>query len=442
MTPTSALALVIVLGEWTGLARAMIGAPVYAAALDIALAALVGWLAVRVIRARSFRPDRLSVLIGAYIVLSLVEMFNPNVPNLAAGTEGFRKTALTMVAFFVVRYSGDTDPRRFLKIVAVGSIPAFLWSIRQVISPLPIELKIITTSGVSSITFHASGVLRAFAPTAGPFHLGLLAACMLVVGLILSRSGRKSWPWLAFACLAAFVLGATLTRANVIAALCSLVVLVIGAPSLRERLRSVAPAAMIVAFMAFAAVFTVAIPTAGAPSPTSTPTPTPKSAAEQAKSVAAGVQKQLNDKNLVLRVGYWADFVQAIEAKPLIGYGTSSAGDGFSHYYSGTGRSYFDPHSLYLKPGLELGLGGMAIILVILILGVRVGLRALRADRAIGLVWLGVLTAVAVSGVTGPMLDAYPVNLFFWSMFGWAALVAYPRPKSSPVPSIEDASPA
>jgi O-antigen ligase len=298
-------------------------------------------------------------------------------------------------------------------------------------------MNIITTSGVSSITFHSAGALRAFSPTAGPFHLGLLAACVLVIGFVFHRSNSRPWPWLALASLAAFVLGATLTRANMIAGLCALAVLVIGSQSLRGRVRSVAPAVLLVGFVLVAAVFTVAVSTVGSSSSTTHPATSGSTSA-----VTAGVSGQLSSKNLVLRVGYWADFAKAIEAQPLIGYGTSSAGDGFRHYYSGTGHSYFDPHSLYLKPALELGLAGLAIFLAILAMALRLGLRALRTDRAIGLIWLGVLTAVAVSGITGPMLDAYPVNLFFWSMFGWAALVAAPWPTSSPVPTTDDAGAA
>lgn len=424
MTPTALLALIVVLGEWSGLARSIIGAPAYAAGLDIALAALVAWVFVRAVRARSPHLDRLSILIGAYILLSLLEIANPNVPSLGAGIEGFRKSALTMVAFFIVRYSGDSDPFRFVRIVAIGSIPAFLWAARQVVAPLQIEYNIISTSGVASYSFHSSGALRAFAPTAGPFHLGLLAACVLVIALVVSRSADRSRWWMALGCLAAAVLGATLTRGNVIAAMFAVAVVVLGWPSLRASVRSLAPAALLVAFIAVGSVSAVAVSTiekAGGSVPPD--------------QVVTDVGGQFDDGNLLSRLGFWKDFAKDIGAKPIFGYGTSSAADGFGHYYANTTSKNFNPHSLYLKPALEFGLVGLAMFLAILGAALVVGRRVLRTDRTIGLIFLGMLTAVTVSGVTGPMLDAYPVNLLFWAMFGWVALIKARRSAEDPPPA-------
>ena len=50
LTPIAALAIVIVLGEWSGLARAILDVPAYAALLDVvvvAVALLTVWRAVR-----------------------------------------------------------------------------------------------------------------------------------------------------------------------------------------------------------------------------------------------------------------------------------------------------------------------------------------------------------------------------------------------------------
>ena len=213
---TDFLAVLIVLGEWTGLARALLHGPYYAAVLDVALIGLVVWVAAR---RRIPRLSRLAWLLAlalaAYFLLAAVEILNPNVPSLGVGIEGFRKTAFTMVAFVVVVGWGRGDAMRFYKIVALGSVPACLFAIRQFVAPGALDLEILNSSGVSPITFHSGGVLRAFSPTAGPFHLGAIAACVTVISLGLARSGAR-W-WIAVSVIAAVAVGLTLTRANMIA---------------------------------------------------------------------------------------------------------------------------------------------------------------------------------------------------------------------------------
>ena len=84
----------------------------------------------------------------------------------------------------------------------------------------------------------------------------------------------------------------------------------------------------------------------------------------------------------------------------------------------------FEPHSLYVKSALELGIFGVILIVGILGLAFVLGVRATSRAPVIGLIGGGIIVVIAVSGVTTPMLDAYPVNLLFWSTLGWLALAA------------------
>jgi diguanylate cyclase (GGDEF)-like protein len=134
------LASVIVLGEWTGITRAVLRAPVYAAALDVILVGLALLTLTRAWPERGrIRFHPLDGLVAAFFLLAALQVFNPNVPGPLVGLEGFRKTAFTMLAYLVVRLSFRQDAMPFFRIVAIGSIVAFLWAIRQSISPLPVE---------------------------------------------------------------------------------------------------------------------------------------------------------------------------------------------------------------------------------------------------------------------------------------------------------------
>ena len=428
MTPlwiTRLLAIVIVLGEWTGLARGVFGVPIYAGVLDIALVAITSVVVINLLRRRDFpRITLLTVLIAGYMLLAAVEILNPNVPSLRAGLEGYRKTAFTMLAFFVVTYSGDVDAGRFFRLVAIGSVPAFLWATRQFIAPLPAELNIVASSGISPVTFHSGQLLRAFSPTAGPFHLGILGGAIMIVGIVLAVSRGRAW--LLVAACAGLALGLSLTRANIVGAIAGCAVIAITATPFRARLRTAAYAAVPLGVAAIAVLFAVGILSLSPPSTATNGAPgsSPGPSTTTLGGLVSGVENPLQDKNLQFRFAYWESYAASIVQRPLIGYGTSSAADGFDHFYQGTGSLNFEPHSVYFKAALELGLGGLLLFLAILGSVAWSIFRAWSFDPQTSRTVLGILTLVAVAGITGPMLDAYPVNLLFWASCGWIAVKA------------------
>jgi O-antigen ligase len=447
MTPsriTGALAIVIVLGEWTGLARGIVGTPAYAALLDIALVGLALAMAVRAVRSRDLpRVTILTVLVAAYMVVAAIEILNPNVPSLVAGLEGYRKTAFTMLAFFIVVYSGDADAGRFFRMVAVGSVPAFLWATRQFVAPLPVELNVITSSGISSITFHAGPVLRAFSPTAGPFHLGVLGGAVVIIAILTAVSRR--WPWLIVAATAGLALGLSLTRGNLIATLGACFLIALTATPIRAKLQTAAYAAVPLGTAAVAALFAIGVLSLSPSSIGTIPTPgdpgTPSTGGLE--TIVSGVENPLEDKNMQFRFKYWQDFAESVAQRPLIGYGTSAAADGFDRFYQGTGSKNFEPHSVYFKAALELGLGGLILLLGIFGCVLWSIYRAWDSDRLTARTVLGLLAIVAVAGITGPMLDAYPMNLLFWASCGWIAVAALGAASRNEVePSIESSASA
>ena len=416
---TSALAVLIVLGEWSGLARGLLGGPYYAAVLDLALVATVGLAALL-----AWRDDRLprlhpiDVLVFGFAVLALIQVMNPNVPSLTVGLEGFRKTAFTMLGYAVIRLSGTRDPWPFYTIIALGSIPALLWAIRQSWFPQPFDLQIITTSGVSSISFHAGVAMRAFAPTAGPFHLGILAGTVLIIAVVYSlRSGR----WFPLALLAGTALGLSITRANIGATAAAVVVMAIIQATGRDRLKLAAVGAPAIALaLVFASV------AASAPTDPTTPASPPPAGVDSGDGDGDGPVAELpsleEDQNFQFRLQFWREQLEAIVERPLIGYGTSAAADGFDADYEGTGSRNFGPHSLYTKPALELGLIGFIVFMAILVGAFVAMLRILSVNRRLATISIGLFVLVTVSGLTGPMLDAYPFNVIFWATLGWVVV--------------------
>jgi hypothetical protein len=87
---------------------------------------------------------------------------------------------------------------------------------------------------------------------------------------------------------------------------------------------------------------------------------------------------------------------------------------------------------MYFKAALELGLGGLIVFLVILGSLAIAGWRARRDAPDIAAIGVGIGAIVVVSGVTGPMLDAYPMNVLFWSTAGWILWASSRRRLSDP----------
>lgn len=423
---TTALAILIVLGEWTGLARGLLGAPYYAAILDLGLVVIVAIAAVL-----AWREDRLpdlhplDLIILGFALLALVQVLNPNVPSLMVGLEGFRKTAFTVLGYAVIRLSGSRDPRPFYVVVALGSIPALLWAIRQAFVPLPIDLAIISTAGASPISFHAGIAMRAFAPTAGPFHLGILAGTVLIIAAVFSqRAGR----WFLLSLLAGAALGLSITRANIGATAVALVVMALIQATTRERTKLVltgAPAVALALVLGFAAATLPAVSVA----PPSQPPASAGAGATSGPGAGNGaggpvveVPSLDEDQNFQFRLLFWREQLEAFVERPLIGYGTSAAADGFDDVYAGTDSRHFGPHSLYTKPALELGVVGIILFATILV-GFFVSIvRIVQTNGLLATLSMGLFILVTVAGLTGPMLDAYPFNVLFWATVAWVVV--------------------
>lgn len=414
------LALVVALGMWTGLARAVVGAPVYAFVLDAAtIAFLLGACVVAWPRRRDLHAHPVDLLAATFVAFAVVEIFNPNVPSVLVGVEGFRKTAFTVAGYAIVRLTPGFDGERFVRLVALGAIPALVWSIRQWLAPFGVEQLIIDSSGVSSTSFHSGTVLRAFAPTASPFHLGILAGAVAIIAAVF-RTPIRVWGTVAL--IAAFALGLSLTRANIIATIVALAV-VATVQVIRQRRPWLVGAGVLIGALTVVVALGAASsrpPYRVDPPPTAGATQTPAAGATNGAGGDGGIAlpDPTKDKSLRFRFQFWEAQLNAFVDQPLIGYGTSAAADGFGRLYAGRDSVRFEPHSIYLKILLEQGvIGAIVFGLLLLALGflaVRGQIRGTPFD----LIALGVIVLLLVSGLTGPMLDAYPFNLFFWIIVG------------------------
>lgn len=134
------------------------------------------------------------------------------------------------------------------------------------------------------------------------------------------------------------------------------------------------------------------------------------------------------------RVTLWPKVVEAIEERPLTGYGFGRGllRQSLTEYY-GSGLIWH-AHNLFLDTALQTGLPGLALFLVLLAAIVRQGWRAFRgADdgrAACGLALLGLVTGMAVLNMSNTILVRQNA-LLFWGVIGvllaWGGLAARSR---------------
>jgi O-antigen ligase len=129
------------------------------------------------------------------------------------------------------------------------------------------------------------------------------------------------------------------------------------------------------------------------------------------------------DEHYLGRIEGWQrEVMPALRRNPW-GYGLASALDSFSHRPDFIGHYFFTSHNQYLKVALELGLFGVLIFAIIMFTSLIVAFRNYRliADpilKSTAVLFIAMWVAVNISSMASPILDAYPINLYFWTLMG------------------------
>ncbi len=357
---------------------------------------------------------RMHLAVGAFFALGLVQLLNPAGPGILQGLAGFRILVLPVLGFFVGYWLIDSTARlrwAMLTVAVVATLIA-LYGIKQGLSPNALDYIIVDGTTGSSITYTALGRFRAFSTLSSPFHLAFLmnAAILLLVSLFMSRLIRP-WQFAGGIAVTSIALLLTIVRVSWIGTGIGLVALVALAPRFirwSSTVRFVVIAAVTVALMAY--VLLVMQPD--------------DVLSTRFRSLGNLPQEQ----HYVDRVTSWQDtIVPAIKARPL-GYGMGSD--------STADSALFFAHNGYFYMAIEMGVIGSVLAVGILISALYLSARrksphtteepAILALRLWILSWT---VALLVMGTFGPMLEVYPINLYYWCLLGsLAGLTASKRP--------------
>ncbi len=352
----------------------------------------------------------------SFFVLAFMQMFNPNVPSLQAGIEGFRKFAFMSIAFYLGRHLLSLkDLKFFRRLILAISVVVALYGLKQFFYLSTLDLKIVELATAGRTTYFMGGWIRPFSTTPGPFHLGLYMMIVLLLACTLLVDKKTTTQYrivlIGIIVLELTVLIMTRTKGNWIGLIVGVLVLAFlqGRHSLRAMIRLLGFSLLGVLTIALLITFTS------------------DAALRVMQDAIFAVTRPLEAPTFIYRLGLWNEImIPAFQAHPIIGYGTSSAGEGLSNLYRETSSMFFSSHNLYLKIALELGIPGLFLFLSIVVGSVMNGWRNIKRlsitssdnERIIFYWAFTVLSAFLVAGLVIPTLDAYPPNYYFWLLLG------------------------
>jgi len=405
------LPILITLASFNGLVKAITGVRYGPLLIDAALLALLSAGLVASMNRNRFSFGILDIGALIFMIFALFEIFNPNIPSLQAGLEGFRKFAFMMIGFFIGRYLVNVlTIKRLIFCLLVSSFIIALYGIKQYIAPSALDYRLIELSSGSVTTYLMGGHIRAFSTLSGPFHLGIYLVATLLLSLCIWYRYKQYRLWVIILAIPQVIaLIMTVTKSNWAALVVGgLVVVLLNSNNPLRVLSRLFLLGLAVVILGVAAFYlTGMIP--------------------QLKTIHDGMQAILNPlqaPTMVIRLNLWREtIIPQIQKNPWLGYGTGSAGEGLAGYFVSTGRTYAFAHNVFIKVIFELGVFGLLIFLLLLalILGQVWKVNRYRHDPLLEMLtnWgLAFAAGMLVSGLTGSILDAYPVNLIFWIILG------------------------
>ncbi|HUT23328.1 MAG TPA: O-antigen ligase family protein [Sumerlaeia bacterium] len=345
---------------------------------------------------------RLSAFLAlAFFLISLLEILNPNVPDLEFALRGFRKTAFTIVGFFAALWLFRTpsDLRAAWKALGFAGLPVCAYGVKQVFFFSSYDRRMLDIMRADVYTMQFEG-FRAFSILSGPFHLGMFGCVVAVIALYFMREGRKSF-WavlyaLAFACVVA-----AKTRTNL---------LVFFVASLLYVFLTTDSAVRLIRNWTLVALFLIPLLLVGY-----------VARIEGFERLIVSIARMHEDERLLRRFETYPAIWQAIVDRPFLGYGMGSAGDTLE---TELGLVHFTTHNLLFKVLIETGVLGalsfFGLLIASLCLYSRIRWNRKRSPdtHRLAALHLGVIVVVLMNGLVGSGIEAYPVNLFFWFAVG------------------------
>jgi O-antigen ligase len=364
--------------SWTSGAAGVLGAGM------LSVLFLVVWArGLRTLPVANRQLATLAMLVAAYWALLVI---HPNVPDLWTGLLGWRKSCLMVVALGVglvwptARGSVRINLIRLLTVACAVSLAV------HVLAP-GLEQSITRAAVVS--TSQLMGEVRMQGLFAGPFHVSMAAAFLVVTSVFQIRTGTNRPTWILAILVGIGCLVEARVRTGYLVVAMGLLIALSMRVGGRRGGRFVASVAL------WLLVAAIALELLGY---------SPISRLAGVGEVLESILNAGNDQRFTYRFETWRQAWVLIQERSLLGWGAGSAGDTLGQVFV-NGR-HVTPHNVVIKYLVEGGLIG-ATLVIVLVIGVGVT-AALRGRDPFAIASFVVLLGF---GTTGSAVEAIPVTV-------------------------------
>lgn len=398
------LAAILILATYINLVKPIFGTR-YAPLLVDAILAL---LFIRIVFEKAARKAGSLVVVPnieffllLFFIISLIQIFNPNVPVFQAGLEGFRKTTYQMLGVFIGIYyiKNRLEVEKIAKYICYASVPVLVYGIKQFFFFSSFDQRIVEANFADWHVLTILGESRAISIFSGPFHFGMFSCVIALIALYFYVK-EKRLLYLVLCIISVTGPFFSLTRTNIVALVVSgLFFLWFVKPEKRRVLMKVN-----IVFVLLLAGFILI--------------------SSQKFSTVTDVLKTFKniseDQRFLIRFEGYREIQKAFVKNPVIGYGMGSAGDTLGKLYDW--KVHITSHNLGLKILMETGLLGFGIYISFFFAWFKKALDLFKAKnrhiRNLSVLITSMLLVVLVNGVVGSAVGAYPINLYVWFFMG------------------------
>lgn len=345
-------------------------------------------------------------------ILSIVEIFHPNIQNTLYSIIEYRKSyfqVLALLAAYWMYRKGSRDAIGIFKYIGNISIPIVLYGIKQYFFWGNIDSKLVDMTDANFYTMHYGGHMRSVSIFSGPFHYGMFCAFLFALYVFLfSECKRKRSRRLYFCMAVLTVVGSvcSITRTSLV---CIIICLAIWFLIYLQKKKNAK--AMLVKVLTVTTLILMAIVIVtgviGVPFGNSD---------SSLGRMLLSLSNIGEDNRFMSRTSTWTAGIQYVLKSPVLGYGMGSAADTMSSY--NISKVYLTSHSMYIKMFIEIGVIGGIMYLGIFFLCAKKILTHCKKSNTIKVLYLSLLSTVLLNGIVGSTIPSFPSMTLYWIITG------------------------
>jgi len=336
-----------------------------------------------------------------FFLISLIQLFNPNVPTLQVGLEGFRKTTYQMMAIFLGIYcvKNSLEIEKISKYICYASVPILLYGIKQWFFFSPFDRRITELNFGALCTYYLGGSRRAFSIFSGPFHFGMFSCIIALLSLYFYLK-KKNFLYLVLFIISITGVFFSMVRTSIVALVISgLFFLWFAKPEKRRLLKKIN-----ILFVLFLLILIIISSQRFLP----------------ITNMLKTFENVSEDQRFLNRFVGYRKMSKAFIERPIIGYGMGSAGDTLGPLFKG--KVHFTSHNLGFKILIETGLLGLGIYTFFFLVWFKKAFILFKAKniqvKNLSVLITSIVLVLLINGIVGSGVEAYPINLCIWFFMG------------------------